>query len=103
MQGASESSCWTHQNNADLARVLSYQVADELVAGVGMVELGAGKVDAAKSAGTVQVGAIGIELDGQGRPDARPAWRVDLFDDDVDIAGRLFDADVAGGRRQAKD
>ena len=44
---------------------------------------------------------VHVVLDRQGGAQARPARRVDLLDENVDVACRLFGGDVAGGGRQA--
>src|SRR5438876_486709 len=81
--------------------MLPYQIDDELVAGMGMMQLGTGEVHAAQAAGAVQARSIQFVFDWEGRSEARPARRIKLFDEDVDILGRLIGIDVASRRRQA--
>ena len=60
------------------------------------MQLDAGQFNSAQSTGTVKVGPIDIVSDRKGRTDARPARGVELFDDGVDVLGRLLRGDVAG-------
>ena len=75
--------------------------AEELVAGVRVVQLDAGEVHAAQAVGAVQGAGVHVVLDRQGGAEPRPARRVELLDEDVDVARGLFGGDVAGRRRQA--
>ena len=61
-----------------------------------VMQLGAGKGHAAKSAGPVQVNAVNVVADRQSGADARPARRIELLDDNVDVARGLFGVHVAG-------
>src|SRR5207249_2257195 len=79
------------------------QVGDQLVGGVRMMQSNAGQLDAAEPTRTVQVRPVDVVLDGEGGADARPARRVDLFDDGVNVLGCLFRRDVAGTGGDGED
>jgi hypothetical protein len=50
----------------------------------------------------VQGGAVHVIGNLQGGAESRPARRVNLLDDDLDVARRLVGGDVAGGGGEAE-
>src|SRR5579871_3406611 len=80
--------------------MLTSQIADQLVAGMGMVQASTREVDAAQSVGTVQIDGINLVLDGRSSAQAGPAWRINLLYECLHVARSLVGGNIArrGGK-----
>src|SRR5207247_1705325 len=96
VEGAGEYGEWTQVDDGDLFRRLADQFDEQLVTLRRRVQLGAGHGNAAEAVRAVQGGAVDFVCDRRRGPEARPFWRVELVDQDVNVGGRLVGGDVAG-------
>ena len=102
VQGAGHHGQRAQADDGHFLGVLPHQIDQQTVGGVGVMQLGAGKGNAAQSIGTVQACAIHVVFDRKGRTRPRPARGINQPQNGVDVGGRLVPGDVAGRRGQAQ-
>lgn len=92
-----------HADHGQFIRILADQFGEQLFARRQMVQRGTRKIGMSKPQRAVQLLAVDAVIDVRGRPQPRPARRIELIEHDAQVLGGLRSRHVSRRRQHADD